>query len=71
MGKFGVFLAAATLLVLTGAFGETASATTLGPLSHARNYSPIEAIGCVCGPVKCACRRVHGCVWRHGVRICG
>jgi hypothetical protein len=65
---------ALALVVLTGLFASTANAVTPSgaPLSAvAPSYSPIERVGCTCGPYRCVCvHRRANCVWRAGYRYC-
>ena len=56
-------LATATLLIGGSLVSNAQAATTAGlgglaPLT--KSYSPVENVGCWCGPYRCACRRYHG-----------
>ena len=56
-------LATATLLIggLLVWNAQAATATGLGGLSPlTKSYSPVENVGCWCGPYRCACRRYYG-----------
>jgi hypothetical protein len=64
---------AVALVVATGMFASAANAVTPNGavLPDVRSQSPIERVGCACGPVRCVC--VHpraNCVWRAGYRYC-
>ena len=72
MRKIAILLTASAALLLAGAFAFTADAMTggggtLGLRSAAKNYSPIDTIGCrVAGPVcglgrTWVCRPLRGC----------
>jgi hypothetical protein len=40
---------------------EAAPVRGLGDLSPiTKGYSPVETVGCWCGPYRCACRRYYG-----------
>jgi hypothetical protein len=40
---------------------EAAPVRCLGDLSPiTKGYSPVETVGCWCGPYRCACRRYYG-----------
>jgi hypothetical protein len=56
-----------TALVATGALlaaGALAGATPItgtgSPLPLTKSYSPVENIGCWCGPYQCACGHPYG-----------
>src|SRR6516164_3505476 len=68
-------LAMMTVVLLIG-LTVSANASTLTGVSGLPNltkgYSPIETVGCACGPRGCACRRrVWRCWWHRGRRVCG
>jgi hypothetical protein len=59
MRKLTTALVATAAILVAGSIAWKAEATTLngaGALAPlAKNYSPAENIGCVCGPYRCAC----------------
>jgi hypothetical protein len=58
-----LFALLAAMLVMAGhSFGNKAEAAPVGVLPLSNSYSPIEKVGCWCGPYRCACRRA----WRRG-----
>jgi hypothetical protein len=63
MRKLFTAFATATIL-LAGSFvwnSEAAPVTGVGNLPPlTKIYSPLEAVGCWCGPYRCACRRYYG-----------
>jgi hypothetical protein len=51
-------LATATLLIGGSLVWNAQATPAAGPLN--KNYSPVENVGCWCGPYRCACRRYYG-----------
>jgi hypothetical protein len=51
-------LLAAGLLVVKAEAATTTGLGSLAPLT--KTYSPVETVGCWCGPYRCACRRYWG-----------
>jgi hypothetical protein len=60
MRKLFTVLATAAILI-AGSLISKAEATTITGVRSlptlTKNYSPLEAAGCWCGPYRCACRR--------------
>ena len=48
-------LATATLLIGGSLVWNAKATPTTAPLG--KSYSPVENVGCWCGPYRCACRR--------------
>lgn len=74
MRKLSTALAIAALLAAGSLVGKAEATPTTGLSSLApltKNYSPVETVGCWCGPYRCACRRYWGpryygyYGWRH------
>ncbi|HKA64312.1 MAG TPA: hypothetical protein VKD00_01155 [Methyloceanibacter sp.] len=63
MRKLFTVLATAVVLFAGSALmkAEAAPMRGLGDMSPvAKGYSPVETVGCWCGPYRCACRRYYG-----------
>ena len=63
MRKLFTVLATAIVLLAGSALmkAEAAPVRGLEDLSPiTKGYSPVETVGCWCGPYRCACRRYYG-----------
>jgi hypothetical protein len=62
MRKLFTVLATAIVLLAGSALmkAEAAPMRGLGDPSPLKDYSPVETVGCWCGPYRCACRRYWG-----------
>lgn len=62
MRKLFTVLATAVVLLAGSALMKAEAAPLRGgdlsPIT--KGYSPVETVGCWCGPYRCACRRYYG-----------
>lgn len=64
MRKLTTALVATAAILAAGSIAGAAPVTGAGsPLPLTHSYSPVENIGCWCGPYRCACGRPYYRRW--------